>query len=73
MDEGTFGLGFEGRTGSLCMEMEDTHGEDTSEGCGPEEEHPEAGRRLRGSLCGLDTRRHIGLNKGRVAEGPSLA
>lgn len=32
MEEGTFGLGFEGRIGSLCMEMEDVRGEDSSEG-----------------------------------------
>lgn len=36
------------------MEMEAVRGEDSSKGGGLEEEHPEAGRWLWGSLCGLD-------------------
>lgn len=35
------------------MEREDVRGEDSSKG-GLEEEHPEVGRWLWGSLCGLD-------------------
>lgn len=51
--EGVFGLGFEDCIGSLCMEREAVRGEDSSKG-GLEEEHPEVGRWLWGSLCGLD-------------------
>lgn len=48
MEEGTFGLGLEGRIGSLSVEMEDVHEEDQTGGAGLEEEQPEAGRQ-RGS------------------------
>lgn len=57
MEEGTFGLGFEGCIGSLYMELEDVHGGDSSEGGGLEEE-------LWGRLRGLDTGRYIRPDRG---------